>query len=768
MSSVDKFDGITVLILEDRQEDAEAAVNSLAAAGLTIESEVVDSEAQFKERLTTGTYDVILCNFNLPRWNGLAPLRWVRQSGYNIPFIYLSGVWWEDTAYDCIREGATDYVLKNNLSRLPHAIRRAVEERKLRQEHERMEEERRESEKQYRLLFEANPQPMWVYDRKTLAFLAVNDAATGHYGYSLQEFLAMTILDLLPKRKNPAGPKATRNQRRKAPEGAKIVHRKKDGTLITVETTSHEVKFQGVDAVLVLAHDVSDVLQKEQKLQQLEERFAIAFRSSPMAITISTKAEGRYIDANQAFLRMLGRSRDEVIGHTSAELIVWESPGDRVKLVGELDRDRFVSSFETVFHSKSGLRSVQVSAEMIQLDGIACILAITNDVTEAKVLEEQLRQSQKMEALGRLAGGVAHDFNNMLGVIIGYCDLAKGRTNRDMVESDVAHIKKAAERAAGLTSQLLAFSRQQVLRPSVLNLNAVITELLNMLNRVIASNVELKFHPSAILGNVNADVSHIEQMLINLVVNASDAMPEGGQIVIETTDLELDDSYSKEHPKVQPGPYVVLSVTDTGSGMSAETLQRIFEPFFTTKAFGEGTGLGLAMVYGAMQQADGHVGVYSEEGKGTTFRLYFPKIAEEIEMRPPTPLQTAVQRGSETVLLVEDEGSLREMTAELLRKEGYNVLEAPDGPTAIACSTDYKDPIHVLLADVVLPGLNGRDVATQISTSRPQIKVIYISGYTAPSIVNQGLLGPGIVLLPKPFTQTALLRQLRAVLDRAA
>jgi signal transduction histidine kinase len=335
---------------------------------------------------------------------------------------------------------------------------------------------------------------------------------------------------------------------------------------------------------------------------------------------------------------MVGLRWEEVVGRTSNELNVWASPDDRATMIEALDRDGRLDALETVFNSrKSGERNVQLSAELIQLDRVPCVLAITNDVTEAKRLERQFRQAQKMEAVGRLAGGVAHDFNNMLSVILGFCDLAQERDNRESILGDVNQIKKAAQRAATLTRQLLAFSRQQVLLPRVLNLNDVVKDISPMLLRVIGKDTSLMLDLAPSLGNVKADLGQMEQVLMNLAVNARDAMPQGGTILIETANVELDEIYSKIHQAVEPGSYVLLSVRDTGCGMSSETISKIFEPFYTTKPAGEGTGLGLSMVYGVINQSGGHISVYSELGQGTTFKLLLPRIEEAVEPWSQTP-----------------------------------------------------------------------------------------------------------------------------------
>ncbi len=758
-----------VLMLEDNADDAALIMRKLATERLPLVTEHVRTARQFIEQLANRAYDLILCDFSLPGWNGLEALRWVRKTAHDVPFIYVSGTLGEELAIECIREGATDYVLKNNLARLPHAIRRALDERELRRVKRRIEQEKLDSEKHYRMLFESNPQPMWVFDRNTLACLAVNEAAVSHYGYTREEFRNMMFVDLIPKEDREPGLRSfSQKESHRFQVTENWRHKEKDGSLIEVEVSRNRVIFSGNDAILVLARDVTEVKKNEEKLRQSEERFSKAFRSSPMAITISTISEGRYIEANDAFLRMLDdRQRDEVIGHTSVELDVWERAGERRALVAELVRVGWIHSFETTFNSRSrGPRAVRVSAEVIHLGGFPCALAITNDITDAKAMEEQFRQAQKMEAVGRLAGGVAHDFNNMLSVIMGYCDLGLDHSELETVRKDLWQIKQAAHRAAKLTGQLLAFSRQQVLRPSVLNLNRVVDNLLQMLLRVVAADVKLTFEPCEPLGSVKADLGQTEQILMNLVVNARDALPRGGAIVIETAEVQLDAHCAKNRPPVRPGKYVKLTVSDTGEGMDSRTMSKIFEPFFTTKSAGKGTGLGLSMVYGAMEQAGGHIAVYSEPGKGTTFNLYFPRVDGEVDLPFIAHNNVATTKGSETVLLVEDEGDLRQIAQELLEREGYKVLAAADGEEAIGLSTNYPGSIDLLLTDVVLPGMGGCDVAHQISETRGGTRVLYMSGYTGALITSQGTLEPGAALLSKPFNKSELLRQVRAVLDQ--
>lgn len=757
-------------MLEDNPDDAALIVRHLASHGVFLEkeSDQVRNAKEFIDRLATRRYDLILCDFAIPGWNGLEALRWVRKSGHDTPFIYVSGTLGEEVAVDCIREGATDYVLKNNLLRLPHVVRRALDEWELRRAKRRIEKEKSDSEIQYRLLFDGNPQPMWVVDRNTLSFLAVNDAAIRHYGYSREEFLQMVLLDILVSKDLHDGLRSVLyGGIPRSPTTEVMKHVKKDRVVIDVEVSRNVVNFGGTEAMLMLARDITELKRNEAKLRHSEERFAKAFRSSPMAITISTKADGRYIEVNDGFLRMLNRQREDVVGHTSFELDVWDAPEDRRTMVNELERSGRVSMFETRFNSKSkGVRNVRISAETIELGETSCILAIVTDITSEKSLEEQFRQAQKMEAVGRLAGGIAHDFNNMLSVIIGYCDLAHDRADLELVVKDTQQIKTAAERAAKLTSQLLAFSRQQVVRLCVLNLNTVVTDILQMLLRVIAADIRLVFEPAKILGNIKADLGQMEQILMNLVVNARDAMQHGGTILIETANVELDEAYARLHPRVQAGLYVMLSVGDTGCGIERETIPKIFEPFFTTKAPGTGTGLGLSMVYGAIEQASGHIVVYSELAKGTTFKLYFPRIDDDVEQPFLPKIEAPREHGSETVLLVEDEANLRQVTQELLESEGYKVLAAEDGRKALEYALDHPERIDVLLTDIVLHGLSGREIADRMAEIRPATRVLYMSGYTGALVAKQGVLDPGIALLSKPFSKKELLAQIRSVLNR--
>jgi nitrogen-specific signal transduction histidine kinase len=410
---------------------------------------------------------------------------------------------------------------------------------------------------------------------------------------------------------------------------------------------------------------------------------------------------------------------------------------------------------------------VETVAHTIDFEGRRARLVLVSDVTEQRKLEEQLRQAQKLEAIGRLAGGVAHDFNNLLMVISGYAELLiqslpRGDRRRESSEN----ILRAADRAGDLTRQLLAFSRRQVLRPSVVDLNAVISNLQKMLRRLISEDIELAVSLAPELGRVRIDPGQLEQVLLNLAVNARDAMPRGGKLAIHTANVAPDDARAAPGAQLRPGAYVLLSVADTGVGMDSEVRARLFEPFFTTKRQGRGTGLGLSVVYGIVEQSGGSIQVDSRPGQGTTFRIYLPRVETPLQEPTAATPAPAAQEGSETVLLVEDEEGVRELVAQALRAHGYTVLEASNGQEALELAAGYSGTIHLLLSDIVMPHMNGPELVQRLRPVRHGIKALLISGYAPETVLHPGLLGEGVMLLEKPFSPSRLLARVREILEQ--
>ncbi|RJP32604.1 MAG: PAS domain S-box protein [Candidatus Omnitrophota bacterium] len=447
-------------------------------------------------------------------------------------------------------------------------------------------------------------------------------------------------------------------------------------------------------------------------------------------------------------------------------------PDDRVLVRNSLDkaiRNHEPYSVEhRILQPDQQVRWINEHAEIVrdENDDPIQLVGMVQDITERKLLEEQLRQSQKMEAIGQLAGGIAHDFNNLLLTIIGYCDLIEKRLEQgNPILNYVQEINKASERAASLTSQLLAFSRKQVLQPVVLNLNTLILEMDKLVRRLIGETIELVTIPDPTLAQIKADPGQIEQVILNLVINSRDAMPDGGKLTIETSNVVLDSVYAKTHAGVKPGPYVCLAISDSGCGMNKETRNRIFEPFFTTKKKGKGTGLGLSIVYGIVKQSGGNIYVYSEIGKGSTFKIYLPRIEESVVTVPEIPEPTHTRQVTETILLVEDDDGVRTMVSQTLREYEYTVIEAGSGNAALQICKDYEGDIHLLLTDVVMPEMSGRELSKHLTSLFPHMKTIYMSGYTDNAIVHHGVLDPGLSFLQKPFTPKMLLQKIRQVLE---
>jgi PAS domain S-box-containing protein len=506
----------------------------------------------------------------------------------------------------------------------------------------------------------------------------------------------------------------------------------------------------------------------QEGLRRSEVNFRSLVTNAPYGICRCDSA-GQLLDVNPALLAMLGYSSPNELSGTHLGALYADSQ-QWFQLADYLLSATPFNGLIVEWKRKDGTGTVvRVSGRAVS-DGKKgrTFELFAEDVTERRALEQQLRQSQKMEAVGRLAGGVAHDFNNLLMVISGYSEFLLDRLGPDpALRGPAQEIASAAVRATSLTRQLLAFSRKQMLAPKILDLNSVVTENLKMLNRMIGEDIELVMVPAAELGTVRADAGQIEQVIMNLAVNARDAMPSGGKLTIETSNVSLDEDYARFHAPLRPGNYVMLAISDTGAGMDSETQSHIFEPFFTTKG-PKGTGLGLSTVYGIVKQSGGYIWVYSEAGKGTTFKVYLPRVAEAVA----TPAQVAVpaesaatEPGTETILLVEDETNLRYLARQFLEKQGYRVVEAADGAAAIQIAVAHEGVIHLLLTDVIMPGMNGRELAQRISEIRPNVKVLYMSGYTENVIGTNGTLDVGVRLLQKPFSLRDLKSKVREVLD---
>jgi PAS domain S-box-containing protein len=1032
-----------ILHLEDEPDFAELVRTLLANDGLDADLKRVIDRAGLEQTLAEGNIDLIISDYHLPSFNGMEALKIVRQKYPDMPFILVSGTIGEQAAIESLKAGATDYVIKQKPERLPSAVRRAVQEAEERAQLRKAEAELRSSEKQYRLLFQDNPNPMWVFDLESLTFLEVNAAAIQHYGYSREEFLRMTIADIRPPEKNKHRENIVSDV---AERGLVWRHRKKNGELIDVEVIWTPMAFRKRFAALTMATDVTErrhiehrnavfsklshrlsaattapeaamiiceaadalfrwndfaldiydagrdevfsllnittvegqrvqvpsspqpktanalirrviekgaellqppeaddysastmlapvrkgervigvllvqnhssgtyaprdlemfqtladqcsgALERVQTREQLDEsekRFRDLFENSPDAIFVED-FDGTVLDVNFAGCVLHGLTRDQLIGKNSlrdlipqskqeeaqrdfqklasgklswvegesvasdgrstpvevragrvdyngkpalllhvrditgrrttetalqsSEMLfrsVWENSVDGMRLTDEngvivavndaycklvemeasalegkpftivyaesSDLDEFMERYREHFRERATERKIEhqytlrkghtvileITESFIEAHGRPLLmLSLFRDVTLQRRLEEQLRQSQKMEAIGQLAGGVAHDFNNILTVIHGHGSLLLASDLDDTAARSAQQITQAAERAAGLTRQLLTFSRRQLIQPKKLDMNKIVGNMTDMLGRLLGEDVALQLNYCQSPATVEADAGMMEQVLLNLAVNARDAMPRGGQLAVRISIVEVNQEHVRRHPEARAGTFVCVSKSDTGIGIAPENISRIFEPFFTTKEIGKGTGLGLATVYGIVKQHQGWIEVESLVGKGTTFRIYIPCVGVQVGEAEKPSTQILVRGGTETILLVEDEKPVRELVARVLEKHGYKILQAGTGAEAVAVWHQHKDEIVLLLTDLVMPdNMNGRELAETLWKEQPELKVIFTSGYSADIVGKDFKLESDTNFLQKPYHPQMLALTVRRCLD---
>jgi PAS domain S-box-containing protein len=756
----------TVLIVEDDAGVANLERIRLERASYKVL--VAANATEALQKLLDKSIALILLDYRLPGgMDGLTFYSQVKEAGYDVPVILVTGFGTEATLIRALRVGVRDFVTKSPeyLDYLPEAVERVL--RQVETEHQLAE-----SEAQLASVIASAKDAILVVEGQRITLF--NAAAEKMFRCPAEQALGQPLSRFIPPEYEPAAGKD--KSAGHAPESVTLRVRsgkrgiRADGEEFPLEASLARGQVGGRKFHTIVVRDISQWVRAEQALRASEELYRNLVETTPDAIVV-VDLNLRIVMVNKQAVASAGfDNAEEMVGKNCLELL---APEDRTRAHGIMDKVRQVGSInqaELTVQRKDGVPVLaEVNMAVIRdADGQPSgFLAVLRNITERKKLEAQLRQAQRMESIGALAGGVAHDFNNLLTVITGFSEILLGQLNaNDPSRELVSEIRQAGDRAAALTRQLLAFSRKQLLAPKIIDLNLLVRETEKMLRRLIGEDIELETRLAAELGCVRADPGQLEQALLNLVVNARDAMPTGGHLTIATSNVELQSPFSRQHPEAPSGPFVMLVVSDTGCGMAEAVRAQIFEPFFTTKEIGKGTGLGLATVYGIVKQSGGHIQVHSEVGRGTVFQIYLPRVPDAERPRQSLGGPTTLDQGSETILLVEDEASVRVTARHVLSASGYTVLEAADGEAALQICQQHTEAIHLLLTDVVMPRMGGCQLADLLQPLRPDMKVLFLSGYTDDALVRHGVQESHMAFLQKPFTPAALARKVREVLDQ--